>query len=282
MPITSAVDLARFELDVAWAAGEWLATIAVEPMLRRVSPRSDGRHPVLTLPGFGGPELSLAPLNRFLTGQGFDAEGWGLGTNRGPRSDAYLEHLTAILGRKLYRMANQYGRKVSVVGQSLGGVYARVLGRAFPDVVDRVITLGSPAYLDPARPDSMNRAIGHVLHLYTGRAPHHHLAAHKAARLHEAPPGVPLVAIYSLYDGVVSPDATVIPKDEVDDLSAGPRENIEVLGSHCGMAVNAAVLLAVCDRLVAPAETWIPFDPHRYLPPRCSHLAAWLYPRRSH
>lgn len=280
MPIRSVFDLARFELDVAWAASEWLATIAAEPLLKRVCPRADGDHPVLTLPGFAGPELSLAPLNRFLQGQGFRAEGWGLGTNRGPRSDAYLSQLTGILGRRIARLNESTGRKVSLVGQSLGGLYARVLARTYPERVDRVITLGSPAYLSPDRPCAMNRAIAAALHLSTGRAPHLHLHEARAARLHEVPGPVPLFALYSVYDGVVAPEATVIPRADLNIGDGIPRENIEVLGSHCGMAVNGAALLAVCDRLTVDLEDWRPFDPHRYLPEQLGHLSRFFYPQR--
>lgn len=277
MPIRFAVDHVRLQADIAWAGLEWASQLLSGPLLDAHVPAGDGGTAVLTLPGFAGPEMSLSPLNRFLRRHGYLAEGWGQGVNRGPRSPAYLARLREVLGRRVQAAADRTGRKVALIGQSLGGVYARELARAHPDLVDRVITLGSPAYLSPERPDDMNRAVALVARLMTGRRTRDHLNDPELDVIATEPPGVPLVALYSAHDAVVPPQAAAIPARQT--RTRGPaRENIQVLGSHCGMGVSPVSLLAVMDRLQAPRDRWRPFDPTRVLPPALTPFAGWLYP----
>lgn len=279
MAVREALDLARFFVDLGWASGEYASKLALEPMLRRIAPKAKRRQAVLTLPGFGGPEISLSPLNAFLNRQGFIAEGWGLGTNRGPRNTETLPSLIAALKPKLERMAEGAGGKVAMVGQSLGGIYARELARALPDLVERVITLGSPAYLRPDGLEHMNRTLHVAMRWMTGKKPEEHLKENPAEAMHPAPP-VPLVAIYSAFDGVVDETTTAIPAGELTFDGKLPRENIEIVGSHCGMAVNPIVLVAVCDRLNADPAAWQAFDGRRYFMPGSRFLSGLLYPHR--
>lgn len=279
MAVREALDLARFFLDIGWASGEYASKLALDPMLRRMAPRSAKPQAVLTLPGFGGPEISLGPLNAFLNRQGFMAEGWGLGTNRGPRDGDTLPALVASLTPKLERMAEASGAKVALVGQSLGGIYAREVARSLPELVDRVITLGSPAYLRPDALEHMNRTLHVAMRWMTGKKPEEHLAENPVHLLHAAPP-VPLVAIYSAFDGVVDETATAIPVGELTFEGGLPRENIEIFGSHCGMAVNPIVLIAVCDRLLADPGAWTAFEARRYLPAGSRFLSRIFYPDR--
>jgi len=277
MPARSPLGLARFFLDASWAAGEYAGKIAMEPLLRRLAPRAVVPQAVLTLPGFGGPEISLNPLNAFLSRQGFHAEGWGLGTNRGPQHDDSLPELVARLRPKLDRLAQRTGRKVALIGQSLGGIYAREIARAAPELIDRVITLGSPAYLRLDGTGQMNTILPHAMRWMTGRSPEHHLTAHDTEILH-APPPVPLVAIFSRVDGVVDATTTAIPRGQVGYDNGLPRENIEVFASHIGMAVNPMILIAVCDRLVADPAHWRPFDARRYMPYGTAFAAGLFFP----
>src|ERR1700732_1329185 len=99
---------------------EFNARLFLSPLLMR-APRGDG-HPVLTLPGFLASDLSMAPMRRYLKELGYDAYAWNKGRNVGGvvrRRDALRERLAAI--------HTATGRKVSVIGWSLGGVYARDL-----------------------------------------------------------------------------------------------------------------------------------------------------------
>src|SRR5690348_3484254 len=113
------------------------SSLLLSPLLLR-APKGDG-HPVLALPGFLASDLSMAPMRRYLKELGYNAHAWNMGRNLGGVSSkrrALRELLTGI-----YESA---GRKVSIVGWSLGGVYARDLALQSPDMVRSVITLGSP------------------------------------------------------------------------------------------------------------------------------------------
>ncbi len=77
---------------------------------------------------------------------------------------------------------------------------------------------------------------------------------------------MPLVAIYSRLDAIAPVMTTQIPADLLSDPDGAPRENIEVLCSHLGMAVNPLVQIVVADRLAHPLHDWRPFDASRYFP----------------
>lgn len=281
MALRSAFDLARFFFDASWATGEYASKLALDPVLRRVAPRAPKPMAVLTLPGFGGPEISLNPLNAFLNSQGFLAEGWGLGTNKGPRDEASLPEMIERLEPKLERLADKTGGKVALVGQSLGGIYARELARALPHLADRVITLGSPAYLRRDGIDQLNAILPAAMRWITGKKPEDHLEDHPQEQIHAAPP-VPLVAIFSALDGVASAKTTAIPAGELTFEGALPRENIQITGSHIGMAVNPLVLVAVADRLLVDPGAWKAFDAAAYLPGLTKAMASVFYPSRRH
>lgn len=266
MPIRTALDLLRLQGDLLWAGGEFASKILTDPVLDQIAPRGDGNIPVLTLPGFTGPEFSMRPLNRFLNRRGFVADSWGLGVNRGPESIEYIATLGKLLGDRIKLLADEHGRPVSLVGQSLGGIYARELARMFPDEVDRVITLGSPAHVHADKPHEINRGVALAMRYFTGRPMEEHLneAELEKLSLHVPPPKVPLVAIFSPFDGVAHEDTTAIPPEYLKLKDGVPRENIEIICSHIGMGVNPLVLLAVADRLVADRAAWQPFRPRDY------------------
>jgi len=102
------------------------------------APRGDG-HPVLALPGFLASDLSMAPMRRYLKELGYDAHSWNMGRNLGG-----VASKRAALRDLLKQIHETTGRKVSIIGWSLGGIYARDLALQLPDMVRSVITLGSP------------------------------------------------------------------------------------------------------------------------------------------
>jgi len=240
-------------LELPRALMELQACSAAAPLLH-LAPRGDG-HPVLVLPGFTASDRSTALLRRYLKRLGYDAAGWALGRNLGPRS---IGHEGEVLAGLLEQTHRATGRKVSLVGQSLGGVMARELARAFPDRVRQVITLGSPFGGSP-------RA-NNVWRLYERLSGENVRTRHAEARMtlaREAPP-VPTTAIYSKTDGVVAWECCV--------ETAGERiDNIEIRGSHCGMSVHPAALYAIADRLAEHEVAWRPF--------RASGWRAPFYPR---
>jgi pimeloyl-ACP methyl ester carboxylesterase len=273
-------DLVRLNLDFLWGGGERLAGLLGRPMRDHVLPRGDDTMPVLTLPGFLAPELSLNRLNRTLADHGFPARSWGLGVNLGPRGMSIFEHVEEVeeeLGGEIREMAEEYGHPVALVGQSLGGVYARELAERMPEHVERVITFGSPA-IDPERAHDLNkllRLVGRrvarvrLIDLQPDQAMPHWEANH---------PPMPLVSIYSPVDRVVPVDLAAIPQEVIDKSNKkAPRENIPIVASHTGMAVNAFVILAILDRLAQPAAKWVEFDPNNYF---SGPLRLWPTPFR--
>ena len=124
------------------AFAEAAAGVLARPFLRR-APTGDG-HPVLVLPGFLASDGSTVPLRRFLRDRGLLPYGWRQGRNLGPRPG-----VEERIFDRLQELRQRHGRKVSIVGWSLGGIYARELACRAPDDVRQVITLGSPFAGDP-------------------------------------------------------------------------------------------------------------------------------------
>ncbi len=203
------------------------------------APRGDG-HPVMVLPGFLGADGYNAGFRRYLTGLGYAVHGWGLGRNLGPR-EGVLESLEA----RMTFLSERYDGPISLVGHSLGGIFARELARQFPDRVRQVISLGSPF--------GEGRMIAsYPARLFTALNPPDELPIDEGI-LHLAPP-VPTTAIYSRGDGVVNWQTT-LQRD-----GHARTQNIEVRGSHCGMTFNPAIWYLVADRLAQPLNGWKPFE----------------------
>lgn len=239
-------------LALEWRAGlEYGATLAAQPLLRR-APGGDG-HPVLVLPGLIAGDATTRPLRRFLGRLNYAPYGWQQGVNVGPR-DGVIERCLA----QLRALRRAHRRKVSLIGWSLGGIYARELAKEVPEDVRLVITLGTPFTGHPKATNAWR--------LYEL------LAGHRigAPELHEPlrqPPPVPTTSIYSRSDGVVAWQCSV--------EHAGPRsESVEVPASHLGIGFNPLTFYVVADRLSQPEGGWRPFerrglgrwvygDPHR-------------------
>ncbi len=233
-------------------AGFW----AVQPALRALGRGDD--HPVLLLPGFGASDLSTVPLRWTLRGQGYWAHAWQQGRNVGPTRRAVTG-----MRRRLEQLFGAHGRPVTVIGQSLGGIYARVLAREQPHMVRQVITLGSPYRMVEGDRSAAQPAWRRVEHLHTADLPLRDLAEH------ERPPlAVPATSIYSRTDGI-APWQTCI------DVVGPSSENIEIRGSHVGMAVNPATVFAILDRLAQPEDDWRPFQPPLPIRPWYPRATDW-------
>lgn len=228
------------------------ASLALAGTLRVHLKRGDG-HPVLVLPGFMGSDQSTEQLRRILKRHGHDVHGWRQGRNTGAHP-AVVRNMR----RRLLALYGGSGRRVSVVGWSLGGIFARELAREYPDLVRVVVTLGTPF-----RFRTGDR--GHVSSLYDRLGPRADPFLDSAVREEERPPlPVPATSIYTRTDGIVRWHACID--------SAGPlRENIEVVATHNGLGHNVAAAVVIADRLACPEGEWIPFRP----PPRLRRL----YPR---
>lgn len=220
------------------ALGELVTTLLLRPLLRRLE-SGDG-HPVLILPGFMAGDFSTRPLRRFLRDLGYAAHGWALGRNLGPRGD-----LEQRMGERLTELFERHGRTVSLLGWSLGGVYARVLANRSPDQVRSVISLGSPLNGDPQSTNSAR-----LFEFVTGKRIAD-IDPERLAEVRRTPP-VPTTSIFSRTDGITAWQASI--EEE------GPQaESVEVPGSHLGLGFNPLVFCVIADRLAQPEGCWRPF-----------------------
>ena len=218
---------------------EFNASLLLSPLLMR-APRGDG-HPVLTLPGFLAGDPSMAPMRRYLKELGYDAHAWNMGRNTGG-----IVRMRAALRERLAGIHESCGRKVSIVGWSLGGVYARDLALQAPHMVRYVVTLGSP-FANDVRATNATR----LYEVLSGEA------VDDNPEFREAIAGdlpVPTSSIYSRADGVVNWQTCLLRPSVTS-------ENIEVyLASHIGLGVNPAALWAVADRLAQAEGQFSQFD----------------------
>ena len=221
------------------------------PWLLRV-PKGDG-HPVLLLPGFMASEITLIALETFLRNRGYDVSSWGFGRNVGfqPKHAKALE-------QKIRYIHYTTGKKVSLVGWSLGGIFAMYGARQAPECVRSVITMGSPIGMDskgernvPRILKAMYRLVAHPM----GSVVHENQPAGKLLQ-EQVALTMPLSCLYGIGDGVVPPQEATIDGDPA------LHENVRVPASHMGMAFNPMVLWIVADRLAQPEGQWKPFEPH--------------------
>ena len=233
---------APWEFGFAFASLPWLMR----------APRGDG-HGVVVFPGLAATDTSTAPLRAFMRGRGYDARGWKLRRNFGPREGVLEESLAQV--RSLRR---ESGRRVSLVGWSLGGIYAREIAKLLPGDVRCVVTLATPF---TGSPKATN--VWRIYELLSG----HSLDNPDLLSQVRAPPPVPTTSVFSRTDGIVSWRCCL-------EKRAHRVENIEVPASHFGIGLNPAAWFAVVDRLSQPEDGWEPFhrdgwrrwvyaDPHR-------------------
>jgi hypothetical protein len=248
--------------------GRALAEIGMLPFLLPVlqtTPRGDG-HPVLLVPGFTASDATLIGLRIFLQSRGYHVVTWGFGQNTG-----FKLKFSQALEQKIRFLHHKYRRKVSVVGWSLGGVYAFYAAHSAPECVRTVISLGSPMRFSvdsfdvPVLVKALYRYLAHPM------GPVAHLANVRAKVLKSAPP-VPSTCIYSQTDGVVPPSAAQL------DTTNGHHENVWVPGSHCGLGFNAAVMWILANRLSQPEDAWRPFEPRGVVGSVYERLACVLRP----
>ena len=220
------------------APWEYAALLAATPWLRKL-PRGDG-HPVLVFPGLGANDITTAPLRRVLDSLGYVTHPWGQGFNFGPRKDVLKRCNAGVRGR-----FERHQQPVSLVGWSLGGLYAREMAKELPEHTRCVVTLGTPFTGHPHGTNAWR-----FYELVSGQSAHDEATL---AQLREPPP-VPTTSIFSRSDGIVSWRCSL--------NKPGPQvENIEIPASHVGMGLNPMAVYAVADRLAQPIGEWKPFDP---------------------
>ncbi len=228
-----------------------LADAAVSPTgmlaLTRV-PRGDG-HTVLVLPGFLSPDQPTWPLRWYLTQIGYNVHPWGLGYNMG-FSTAYPYDIEALIEHRLKEVYIESGdRKLTLIGWSLGGLYAKFLARRYPRLVRDVITLGSPISGDTAKV-SVWRIYEWVSKMQFADP----VFKSKLRALNAPLAGVPITAFYCRSDGVV-------PWRNAREKTGPLVQNIEVSAGHVAMGFDSFVLYLIAHRLArSAAGTWRPLD----------------------
>lgn len=222
------------------------------PILRRL-PAGDG-HTIITIPGFMGADGSTSQLRKALNRLGYNAKPWGMGRNaygKQPESlDDFLLFREQVEDEIAALVEAEYiasGRKVTLIGWSLGGLYSVALAHRCPQWVRQVITLGTP-YGDPR---------GTALYSVMGRLYNNEVDVDEAALArwiaHTYRGGdlrVPVLALYSESDGIVG---SGIARCEAD-----PRyvTNMAVMASHVGFPFNPLVFAVIGNHLVEPHERW--------------------------
>lgn len=231
---------------------EGLAYMLLGPVLRMLHIAGD-RHAVLVLPGGMGDDGSTYFLRWGIRNLGYSVHGWGQGRNLGLN-----ERMLAGLRTRVEELYDLHDAKISVIGWSLGGAYARMLARDLPAKIRQVITLGSPFRMVES---------DQFAHNMIGRARWQKMVAENAAeldllRVHEhdrAPLTVPSTAVYSRRDGFAPWQLSI---DETGPNAPNPRaQNVEICGTHTGMSSNVIALAVVLDRLAQPEGEWKPFKP---------------------
>ena len=244
--------LLAMELRAPWEFG---AVLPSWPVLQR-APLGDG-HTVIVFPGLTAGDATTVPLRRYLDSRNYDTQGWGQGLNLGPR-----EGVLEAAKHQLQAAADASGRPVSLVGWSLGGIYARELAKEMPDLVRCVVTLGTPFAGHHTSTNAWR-----IYQLASGRSIERETEHYN---LPEAPP-VPTTSIYSRTDGVVAWQGSIqAPADHNPHT-----ENIEVVASHFGIGLNPSAWWAVADRLGQQHRDHAPRQPFKR--PKAAGLKL-LYP----
>jgi pimeloyl-ACP methyl ester carboxylesterase len=228
-------------VDPIRASGEFATSVGLLPFRSRLPGGNGG--PVIVFPGFMAGDRSTGPMRRILSGLGYDVHGWGLGRNVGP-----TERVTHEMPAHLASLAEAAGKKVRLIGWSLGGVYARHLAARRPDLVESVVTLGTPVRSDVTEASNASGLFRLLAPVHT---PGHPL-------LDEGTPlEVPVTAVHTRSDGIVHWETCII-------ASAPNAENLRVAGSHTGLGFNPAAVYVVADRLAQTDGTWDPLRVPRF------------------
>ncbi len=228
--------LLALEMRAFWEFG---AVLPAWPALMR-APRGDG-HSVIVFPGLAASDTSTVPLRHYLQALGHDVLGWEQGNNFGPR--AGVLEAAKLRVREAFEVSH---KKVSLVGWSLGGIYAREIAKEIPQCVRSVITLGTPFAGGPRSTNAWR-----LYEAVSGREIDRETEKYET---HIAPP-MPTTSVFSRTDGIVAWQGSIQPPQTSHERT----ENIEVLASHFGIGFNPSAWWAVADRLAQPQDGWKPF-----------------------
>jgi len=239
-------------LELSRAVMEMGSTAMLQPLMKTL-PKGDG-HTILTIPGFMGADGSTSQLRKLLKKRGYNAIPWGLGRNaaevRSKNIDDFLAHRAAteeVIAQRVEEEFLASGRKLTLIGWSLGGLYAVALAHRYPQWIRQVITLGTP-FGDP-RGTALYSVMGR---LYDNQdsVDEEALARWVAHTYRGGKLRVPILALFSESDGIVG---SGIARCEADERYV---TNMAVMASHVGFPFNPLVFAVVANHLVEPHERW--------------------------
>jgi pimeloyl-ACP methyl ester carboxylesterase len=222
------------------------AALRRSPVFNGTGVPSGERRPVLLIPGFMAGDVSLATMSSWLRRAGYCTHRTGIRANFDCSEEACQR-----LETRLEHMAERHGERVIVIGQSRGGVFARALAARRPELVEGIVTLGSPVMGQLSIHPLVLAQVGLVSALGTARVPGLFTIGclrgkccerFRAAIESPIADDVGYVALYSKSDGIVNWRSCLDPA--ADRL-------VEVSTSHCGMSVNAQAFVAVAAALHA-------------------------------
>jgi len=223
---------------------------ALELASHKLGQRRDQRpgdgHPVVIFPGLGADGSWVSTLRDHCQSLGYEAFDWGQGFNTGPQGE--LDDWLANLKAQVSEMLAPHAKPATLIGWSLGGIYARELGKLMAPRIRQVITIGTPF-----NADADHSHAGWLFRLLSASSTN--IEASLSLRL-RTPPRVRTTSIYSKTDGVVAWQTCC------HDKPSRLVHDIEVDSSHIGMGWNRDVLCAVTDRLGQQTGPW-----RRYVKP---------------
>ena len=211
---------------------EWTSIYAIYPFIpKRI--KGEGR-PVLLIPPYLGDDYSTSFVRRYLTSLGFETYKWEQGFN------LVKSHYIPRLEEKLDDIYRIHGQKVSLVGWSGGGIFAKIMANRHPKQVEQIITIGSPVW----GVMEMKTPVSGILEFFRGKS----LKERNKRFIEELEPipNVPITCIYTKTDGLLPWKHCMEAESYRNDI-----KNIEVYGSHSGLGANVSVLLITANALSA-------------------------------
>lgn len=209
---------------------EWVSMFGIYPLIPKH--KASKNKPVLLMPPYLGNDNSTAFVRHYLRSVGFKTYKWDLGVNM-----INSKSLPKLI-EKLDEIYESHQEKVSLVGWSGGGIFAKIIANRHPDKVEQLITIGSPVW----GVKNMRTPLIRSMEFLRGRKLRER--NNKFIKELEEIPAVPVTCIYTKTDGLLPWKHCM----EAETLRKNIK-NIEVFGSHCGMGANASVLLTVANSL---------------------------------
>ena len=217
------------------AALEWGSMFGLYHILPKK--KQGNNRPVLLMPPYLGSDRSTRFVRKYLKAAGFATYKWELGVNM--INSKYLPKMI----ERLDEIYLKHHQKVSLVGWSGGGIFAKIIANRYPDKVERLITIGSPVW----GVKNMQTPLVKMLEFLRGRTLRERNG--KFLKELEEIPRVPVTCIYTKTDGLV-PWKNCMEAETID----ANIKNVEVYGSHMGLGANASVLVTIANTLLEDAS----------------------------